>query len=35
MDMGPGHAKATREHARQAIIAIDPFDVVALGSRAR
>ena len=34
MDMGPGYGKATREHAPQAIIAIDPFHVVALGNRA-
>jgi Transposase/Helix-turn-helix domain of transposase family ISL3 len=34
MDMGRGYAKATREHALQAIIAIDPFHVVALGNRA-
>jgi transposase len=34
MDMGPGYAKATREHAPQAIIAIDPFHVVALANRA-
>ena len=34
MDMGPGYAKATREHAPQATIAIDPFHVVALGNRA-
>jgi transposase len=34
MDMGPGYAKATRAHAPQATIAIDPFHVVALGNRA-
>jgi transposase len=34
MDMGPGYAKSTREHAPQATIAIDPFHVVALGNRA-
>ena len=34
MDMGPGYAKSAREHAPQAIIAIDPYHVVALGNRA-
>ena len=34
MDMGPGYAKASREHAPQATITIDPFHVVALGNRA-
>jgi transposase len=34
LDMGPGYAKATRQHAPQAIIAIDPYHVVALGNRA-
>src|SRR5512135_240069 len=34
LDMGPGYAKAAREHAPQAIIAIDPFHVVALANRA-
>jgi transposase len=34
LDMGPGYAKSVREHAPQAIIAIDPYHVVALGNRA-
>jgi transposase len=34
LDMGPGHAKSAREHAPNAIIAIDPYHVVALGNRA-
>jgi transposase len=34
LDMGPGYAKAAREHAPQAIIAIDPYHVVAVGNRA-
>jgi transposase len=34
LDMGPGYAKSAREHAPDAIIAIDPFHVVALGNRA-
>jgi len=34
LDMGPGYAKAAREHAPHAIIAIDPFHVVALANRA-
>ena len=34
LDMGPGYAKSAREHAPQAIIAIDPYHVVALGNRA-
>src|SRR5664279_2644129 len=34
LDMGPGYAKAAREHAPQAVIAIDPYHVVALGNRA-
>jgi transposase len=34
LDMGPGYAKSAREHAPQAIIAIDPFHVVALANRA-
>jgi transposase len=32
--MGPGYAKAAREHAPQAIIAIDPYHVVAVANRA-
>jgi len=32
--MGPGYAKSAREHAPQAIIAIDPFHIVALANRA-
>ena len=32
--MGPGYAKSAREHTPQAIIAIDPYHVVALGNRA-
>jgi transposase len=32
LDMGPGYAKSARAHAPQAIIAIDPFHVVALGN---
>jgi transposase len=32
--MGPGYAKTAREHAPQAVIAIDPYHVVALGNRA-
>ena len=34
LDMGPGYAKAARKHAPQAVIAIDPYHVVALGNRA-
>jgi transposase len=34
LDMGPGYAKSAREHAPNAIIAIDPYHVVALGNRA-
>jgi transposase len=34
LDMGPGYARSAREHAPQAIIAIDPFHVVALANRA-
>jgi transposase len=34
LDMGPGYAKSAREHAPQAILAIDPYHVVALGNRA-
>jgi transposase len=34
LDMGPGYAKSAREHAPQAIIAIDPYHVVALANRA-
>jgi transposase len=34
LDMGPGYAKSTREHAPQATIAIDPYHVVALANRA-
>jgi transposase len=34
LDMGPGYAKAAREHAPQAIIAIDPYHVVAIANRA-
>jgi transposase len=34
LDMGPGYASSTREHAPQAILAIDPYHVVALGNRA-
>ena len=34
LDMGPGYAQSAREHAPQAIIAIDPFHVVALANRA-
>ena len=34
LDMGPGYAKSAREHAPNAIIAIDPYDVVALANRA-
>src|SRR5436190_3509556 len=34
LDMGPGYAKSAREHAPQAIVAIDPFHVVALANRA-
>jgi transposase len=30
LDMGPGYAKSAREHAPQAIIAIDPFHVIAV-----
>ncbi len=30
MDMGPGYAKAAREHAPQATICIDPYHVVAV-----
>ena len=32
--MGPGYAKSAREHATQAIIAIDPYHVVAVANRA-
>ena len=34
LDMGPGYAKSARQHAPQAIIAIDPYHVVAVGNRA-
>ena len=34
LDMGPGYANSASEHAPQAIIAIDPFHVVALANRA-
>jgi transposase len=34
LDMGPGYAKSAREHAPNAIIAIDPYHVVALANRA-
>jgi transposase len=34
LEMGPGYAKSAREHAPQAIIAIDPYHVVALANRA-
>jgi transposase len=34
LDMGPGYAKSARAHAPQAIIAIDPYHVVALANRA-
>jgi transposase len=34
LDMGPGYAKSAREHAPQAILAIDPYHVVALANRA-
>jgi transposase len=34
MDMGPGYAKAVREHAPQAVICIDPYHVVQLANRA-
>jgi transposase len=34
MDMGPAFAKSVRGHARQASICIDPFHVVALGTKA-
>jgi transposase len=34
LDMGPGYAKSAAQHAPQAIIAIDPYHVVALGNRA-
>jgi transposase len=34
LDMGPGYAKSTREHAPQAILTIDPYHVVALANRA-
>ena len=34
LDMGPGYAKSARKHAPQAIVAIDPFHVVALANRA-
>jgi transposase len=34
LDMGPGYAKSAREHAPQAIIAIDPYHVVAVANRA-
>ena len=34
LDMGPGYAKSTREHAPDATIAIDPYHVVALVNRA-
>jgi len=29
--MGPGYAKSAREHAPRAIIAVDPYHVVAVG----
>jgi len=32
--MGPGYAKSARQHAPQAIIAIDPYYVVAVANRA-
>jgi transposase len=34
LDMGPGYASSAREHPPQAILAIDPYHVVALGNRA-
>jgi transposase len=34
MDMGPGYAKSTRQHAPQATICIDNYHVVALANRA-
>lgn len=34
LDMGPGYAKSAREHAAQAVIAIDPFHVAKAGSDA-
>ncbi len=34
LDLGPEYAKRARQHAPQAIIAIDPYHVVALGNRA-
>jgi transposase len=34
LDMGPGYAKSARQHAGQAIIAIDPFHVAKAGSDA-
>ncbi len=34
LDMGPGYAKSAREHAPQAIIAIDPYHVVQLANKA-
>lgn len=34
LDMGPGYATSTREHAPDATIAIDPYHVVALANQA-
>jgi len=34
LDMGPGYARSAREHAPRAVIAIDPYHVVALANRA-
>lgn len=34
MDMGPGYAKSTRQHAPQAVVCIDPFHVAKLGGEA-
>lgn len=34
LDMGPGYARSAREHVPQAIIAIDPYHVVAVANRA-
>jgi transposase len=34
MDMGPGYAKAVREHAPQAIVCVDPYHVVQLANQA-
>ena len=34
MDMGPAFAKSVRAHAEQATICLDPFHVVALGTKA-